>query len=123
MNNYEDSIMNNLEIGIALEDFDYGDDVKISIPSLTPFSDSNNVSKSKNKIIKRNIMNKEIDKLRLTDTESVNYILINVPVELYRHKLNEDNERSATYSGKKGEKFVIMFIGGDIKKPVVLRRY
>ena len=122
-NSYSDSTMNTPEIGIALEDFTYGGTVKISIPSLTPFMDNNKASSGNNKVIKKNIMNKDTSQLKLTDCISQNYIELPVPLELYRYKLNEPYERTATYSGSKGEKFVIMFIGGSIDKPIIVRRY
>ena len=124
-NSYIDGNMNNIEIGIAIENFQYGGIAKISIPSLTPFTDNTKNALYTNKINKSNIMNKDVDKLGITACSYQNYLELEVPLELYRHKFDQSNERNEyiSYSGSAGEKFAISFIGGDINKPIILRRY
>ena len=114
--------MNNIEIGTALENFEYGSMVKISIPSLTPFI---NNKRATYKINTANIMNKDINSLKITSCECQNYLEILIPLELFRHKFDQKNllYEYLPYDGSAGEQFVMSFIGGDINKPVVLRRY
>lgn len=120
-NSYVDATMNNLEIGLALEDFVYGGKVNVVIPSLTPYMDKDKIATSKNKINKKNIMNKDVGALGLTECESCNYLTLDIPLELYRYY--HICSKRLTYHGYKGEKFLIQFIGGDINQPVIIRRY
>jgi len=106
-----------IEICIALEDFVYGNEVKISIPSMQPFTDKQKITETKNKINVSNIMNKTLKGFNVRDKycKSTNYISVLIPQELYRHK-------DSSYKGLKGETFAITFLGGNIDKPLILRR-
>lgn len=121
-NSYSDSSSSSIvEYCVALEDFIYGESVKLSIPSLNLMS-NNSISENKQRINMNNIMNKDKSKLTIenkTITTS-NYISTIIPLELYRYK-NECGKK-LTYKGYKGESFALSFIGGDLSKPIVLRR-
>lgn len=115
---YNASSINN-EVGIALEDFVYGGNVKLSLPALTPFYNSHEIE-TKNKYINlSNIMNK--DKLDINDKAcSCNYISVYAPPELYRYK--SLCPKKLDYKGKKGERFLVSFLSNDINYPVIIRR-
>ena len=117
---YSNQTIATSEIGTALENFIYGFKVKMSIPSLVPFLNQNDTVTEKRTINKGNILNKDIEALRLSSCEACNYIEVYVPEELYRYR-NLCSKR-LTYKGNKGEQFLISFIGGDINKPVAVRR-
>lgn len=111
---YNTSTMIFTEIAIALDDFIYGENAKITIPALLPMVNkdepTNTVSYLNNSII----INKHKDELYVDKCIKSNYIDLYVPKEL-----SPDN----TYKGYKGQKFVVNFIGGDINKPFIYRRY
>lgn len=117
---YNNSTVNTSEIGTILEDFTYGTSAKMTIPSLVPFIDPTSITTQKRSINKSNIQNKDIDSLHFDTTEVCNYIEVLIPEELYRYK-NTNNE-IPSYKGNKGEQFLISFIGGDINKPIAVRR-
>ena len=119
----ENTISNSsvVEICIALEDFTYGNNVKVSIPTLNPLMKQDNIVMVKNKINKKNIMNKDKSYFNNINNScfSTNYLSLLIPEELYRHS---GNEYPSSYKGYKGEKFAVSFIGGDLDQPIVLRR-
>lgn len=121
-NSYSDSTSASIvEYCTALEDFVYGESVKLSVPSLNLMS-NNSISENKQRINTNNIMNKDKSKL-IVENKTVtmsNYLSIIIPIELYRYK-NECGKK-LTYKGFKGESFALSFIGGDLTKPIVLRR-
>lgn len=110
-NNYSD-------IAIALEDYTYGKNGKFFIPSLTPFLNSNSVSENNEKNKYNNIMNKDKVKLQISQTNTCNYINLFIPLELYKGSNAEKD-----YKGNKGDKFIILFVGGDINDCKIIGRY
>lgn len=118
MENINENTSSTVEICIALEDFTYGNNVKVSIPALHPLLDKDKIITVKNKINISNIMNK--DKSYFSNISdncvSTNYISVLIP------KYMADDETSDSITGSKGQKFAISFIGGDLDQPIVLRR-
>lgn len=115
-NTYNSTTIANDQIGIALEDFLYGEKAKISIPSLIPFYSGEDEDNQKETINKKNIMNKKQLSFN-SKAVSCNYIEIDIPKELYR-----PGSSIIPYQGYKGDKFVVSFLGGNIDYPIVLRR-
>lgn len=88
------------EMVVTLEDFEYGTEVKCSIPSLI----IEGVQKVNKKA--KSIMNKNEDLLGLNkDIEVYNYINLFIPKAYANNPGNPEH-------GKKGTKFIISFVGG-----------
>lgn len=128
-NSYSDNKIYTSEIGTALEDYVYGGEVLMSIKSLTPLSSSNIQTTVVKRINMSNIINKDKSSLKLDDTCAIsNGIKVNIPLELCRYKIpshySNDNWSwdGPDYSGKKGDQFLINFIGGDINQPIAIRK-
>lgn len=148
-NYYLQSDMKYLDTVVALEDFYYGTKVKVSIASLTPLSNKNTDMEHTRKINKRNIMNKDIESLGISECTSSNYIYLFIPKEVTsydqlhdhihledihkhiektqhdihgNHILGTEYEHKYKPKGHKGDKFIIAYIGGDINKPYVIGR-
>ena len=102
MDFYNKSNMTYSEIAIALEDFTYGEDVKMTIPVLLP------------------LVNYKDEPISTTEYISNNYITLNVPKDLCPCFGLDEN---CTHEGLKGQKFIVNFIGGNINKPIIYRRY
>lgn len=117
---YNNSTIITNEIGIAMEDFTYGGYVKLQLPSLTPFVNPSTPLSDIRTINTSNILNMNPENLQFTPCQSNNFLEISVPEELYRYKNYHD--KIPTYKGYRGEKFLVSFIGGDINKPVIVRR-
>lgn len=107
-NYYSSHNYNNLEIAICLEDTT-SDVGKFCIPALTPFVDMDNpYDKIDSPASTANILSgtKGMD---ISPCTVSNYIDIDLPEYIK--------------SAKKGDKFILSFIGGDINKPYLLGRY
>lgn len=121
MNNfYSTSDMNYTETAIALEDFIYGEKAKVTIPVLLPFLDNTEPIETTTYLNKRNIINKDKDNIIVTKCTKCNYIELLVPKDLCPCLGINDN---CDHTGKQGQKFIINFIGADINKPIIVRRY
>lgn len=107
---YKKLELNNSEIAIAMEDYQPGNYVKCFIPSLMPFIPSKEIIEEKRKIPHTNIKNKKVSLLGIDKYTSCNYIELLIP-------------NNITTGGKKGDKFVITFIAGDINKCTIIGRY
>ena len=118
--NYNNSSILTNELGIAMDDFTYGSTVRLQMPALTPFTNSNNAVSDERSINTSNILNRDADKLQYTPCKTSNYIDVYIPEELYRYR--NLCSKVLTYKGHKGEQFIVSFIGGDINKPVIVRR-
>lgn len=117
-NVYQDSDMCYSEIATVLEDFTYGEMCKFSIPSINPLINMN--THYINRTIKTsNIMNKNKKSLGISKYTVSNYIELKVPL----HLSNIDNDGKRIINGKKGDKFIITFIEGDINKCKIIGRY
>ena len=99
------------EIAILMEDTN-SDIGKFFIPILTPILKKDNIydKKEVNQNYTKNIIN-DTNNLYIEDCIISNYVEINIPSSIDKNDL------------KKGNKFVIIFIGGDINKPYIIGRY
>ncbi len=121
MDFYNKSNMTYSEIAIALEDFTYGEDVKMTIPVLLPLVSYKDEPISTTEYISnKNILNKNKDNLKVSKVTVNNYITLNVPKDLCPCFGLDEN---CTHEGLKGQKFIVNFIGGNINKPIIYRRY
>lgn len=121
MDFYNKSNMTYSEIAIALEDFTYGEDVKMTIPVLLPLVNYKDEPISTTEYISnKNILNKDKDNLKVGKVTVNNYITLTVPKDLCPC-FGIDNE--CEHKGLKGQKFIVNFIGGNINKPIIYRRY
>lgn len=97
------------EFAICMEDSDT-DVAKFYIPIATPFLNSNEpYDKKDDQITKMNILNKNDVNLNISACNTSNYIELPLP--------------HGEVGCKKGDKFVISFIGGDINTPYLIGRY
>ena len=113
MNNfYKDFELNTTEYAIALENFDYNTKVKCYIPSLMSFLPSSEVVEDSKRNSSNNIKNKNKNLLGIGQVNTCNYI------ELYIPSLYSNGD----IYGKKGTKFLITFVAGDINKCKVIGR-
>ena len=96
------------EIGICMEDTE-GPDVKIAIPIATPTLPTDILYD--NKDLPVNIQNivSDTTSMYIAPCTTSNYITIKLPSDIG--------------SLKKGDKVILIFIGGDLNSPVILRRY
>lgn len=136
-NVYQQSNMMYSEIAEALDDYKYGGYCKLYIPSVCAL-----LPKSTKSITRRNstsnIMNKEPEKLGISKYTSESYVSLYIPNHLCPHcggTMNVEHYHSpckecsgevhhmCSHSGKKGDKFVVTFIEGDIQKCSVVGRY
>ena len=125
---YQDLDLRYPELAICLEDSVDGI-AKFYIPILTPILDSSepyditdiNISKS-------NILS-DTSSMEINACTSSNYLELRLPTkEFMMSSLNSnngiDNTRTPVQdSCIKGEMFVVVFIGGDPNKPVLIGRY
>lgn len=109
MNNYiEKSDFKYSEIAIALEDYKFGSLVKFTIPTIMTFLSQDTIIKESHLNTKSNIVNK--NPLGINKYTSCNYI------ELY---VSEDKACDRT-EGKKGDKYVVIFVGGNINNCIII---
>lgn len=114
MNNfYKNLELNSTEFAIALEDYEYGSSVKCHIPSLMPFMTNKEIIEEKRRVSPSNIRNKNLELLGIGKYTSCNYIELHVPALISEGEIK----------GKKGDKFIITFIAGDINKCNIIGRY
>ena len=107
---YNTTTINSTEIAIALTDFTYGSNVKVIIPALLPLVDKTEPTDTVSYVSNSNIINKNKDELRTSKCIKSNYI----PKELCP---------DSSLIGLAGQKFIVNFVGGDINKPFIYRRY
>ena len=96
------------EIGICME-YTEGPNVKIAIPIATPTLPLNEPYDNKNLAISMGNIISDKTAISVFPYIESNYITMKLPSEIT--------------SLSKGDKVVIMFIGGDINTPFILRRY
>lgn len=96
------------EIGICMEDT-IGPNVKISIPIATPTLPLGNIYDNKDLAISTKNIVSDISKMYISPCTVSNYITIPLPSDID--------------SLSKGDQVILIFIGGDINKPTILRRY
>lgn len=97
------------EFAVCIEDSDT-DTAKFYIPIATPFLDSTSpYDRKDNQLTKMNILNKSDVNLNIYECTTSNYIELPLP--------------SGEVGCKKGDRFVISFIGGDVNTPYLIGRY
>lgn len=96
------------EIGICMEDT-IGPTVKISIPIATPTLPTDIVYDNKDLTISTQNIVSDTTSMYISPCTISNYITINLPSDIK--------------SLKKGDKVILLFIGGDLNSPIILRRY
>lgn len=129
-NYYQETDYRYTEIGIALEDFTYGGDVSISIPTITPFMDNTSTVESTETVSTVNIINDDTTALGITTYESRkvstgNSMTLKVPWYLADTEIltNRDNDYiSISKNGTKGTKFIISFVGGQLDNARIIGR-
>lgn len=98
------------EIAICAEDINDSSSGKFYIPILTPFLEFDEpYDKQDPTGIRKNIINKKDIAKSISPCIMSNYIDLSLPY----------GERQA----KKGDKFVVVFMHGDLNKPLLLGRY
>lgn len=132
------------EIGIALDDFIYGEIVKISIPTITPFMENNEEVKSTEVVSTVNIINDNINALGITSYDSRkistgNSMELKVPYYLADYKrtpivhpfsahnaghpaVPHTDMVQLDWNGKKGTRFIITFVGGELNNAKIIGR-
>ncbi len=96
------------EIGICMEDTE-GPDVKIAIPIATPTLPTDIAYDNKDLSVDTQNIVSDTTPMYIAPCITSNYITIKLPSEIE--------------SLKKGDKVILIFIGGDVNSPVILRRY
>lgn len=96
------------EIGICMED-STGPTVKISIPIATPTLPLDSIYDNKDLKPNTNNIVSSQTAMYISPCTVSNYIEISLPKEIE--------------SIKRGDKVILLFIGGDINNPIILRRY
>jgi len=110
------------EIAIAMEDIDRTNPgkVKFIIPVLTPNLDITKILSSTIYQNRANLKNNSSAKLEIETITLTNYIEIPVPREICG--VTNISMEDGIYI-KKGSKWIVVFVGGDITKPRVISRY
>lgn len=85
--------------------------IKIAIPALTPFLNTDEAYDEKDPPISLSNIKNDATKLSISECTTSNYIEVVIPSHLDSLNINV------------GDKFVIIFIGGDINKPYIVGRY
>ena len=97
------------EFAVCIEDSDT-DMAKFYIPIATPFLDlTSPYDKKDDRVSKMNILNKDDVNLNIFPCTTSNYIELPLPY--------------GQIGCKKGEKYVVSFIGGDVNTPYLIGRY
>lgn len=118
------------EIIETLEDYIYGSYTKCTIPSILALANRNSIKNGK--IDTTNIMNKDIKSLGISSYTPQQYISVFIPKDIFNSEdLKEfiykqsksEEELDFTPIGKKGDKFIATFVGGDITKCNIIGRY
>src|SRR5699024_6440060 len=95
------------EIGICMEDTE-GPEVKIAIPIATPTLPTDIAYDNKDLSVDTQNIVSDTTPMYIAPCITSNYITIKLPSEIE--------------SLKKGDKVILIFIGGDVNSPVILRR-
>lgn len=96
------------EIGICMEDTE-GPEVKISIPIATPTLPLDIAYDNKDLSVNTQNIVSDTTAMYIAPCITSNYITMKLPSEIK--------------SLSKGDKVILIFIGGDVNSPVILRRY
>lgn len=118
VNFYDTLDLKYAEICIVLEDvYTLSNRVKVSIPILTPKMDNNNMVENSIYQNKRNLKNANKDQINIENIKVSNYVEIPFPSSIC------DGPDSDGIYIRKGSKWIIVFIGGDITMPRPIARF
>ena len=153
MSYYDKNTSDFTEIGIAVAKYKYGGKVKLNIPALLPLSKHNKLISDTDENDDDNLLNKNPNNIDLGKVTECNYIELTVPINMCpncegmkekkkknlkikvipnkcgcpdnpnAHKHETKIKYKCKHEGNKGDKFVVLFIGGDINNPIIYRRY
>lgn len=143
-NYYQETDYRYTEIGIALTDFVYGGTVKVSIPTMTPFMKNDSEVISTETVSTVNIINDDINALGITSYDSRKYttgnaVVLKVPFYLADYvrtpvvhpfighgmghpAVPHTDMVQMKWNGKKGTRFIITFVGGQLDSPRIIGR-
>lgn len=111
---YQDFELKYPEIGIALEDFHYKSKAKIFIPVLLPEMSSTSATKgTRRSKAASNIVNSN-GKRGIGSCTITNYVELTVPSYIASGLTDKDGII------KKGTKFILVFVGGEINNPKII---
>lgn len=110
---YKDKDFKYPEIAILMDNIDKENNIgRFIIPTLTPsYSTKRLVKSTKPKNSTNNIINNNI--IGVTEITEQNYVTLTVPNYLFNNDINY----------KEGDKFIIVFVGGDINKIRIIGVY
>lgn len=118
-NFYDQTDLRYPEIAVCLEDTS-GPTGKFAIPILTPFMD--NDSPSTTTIYNdsgKTLLSGTRQELEIGNCTMSNYLVLELP-DIVKHEKNYHNPKLIV---RKGEKFIAVFVGGDINKCKLISRY
>ena len=118
---YQDLDLRYPELAICLED-SYGGIAKFYIPVLTPMLDSDSPYDITDHYISKSNILSNTTSMEIKACTTSNYLELRIP----KLQIKEDNNSDdivLSSSCKKGEIFVVVFIGGDPNKPFIIGRY
>ena len=118
---YQDLDLKYPELAICLEDSKEGI-AKFFIPILTPLLESNKAYENKDiRLSKSNILS-DTTSMEINACTTSNYLELHLPS---MQVIDPKTSKLKTIIGscKKGDKYAIVFIGGDPNKPFILGRY
>lgn len=137
MNNvYQNSDMVYSEVVTAMEDYVYGGICKIYMPSVSALIPQGKTESRKNTT--KNIMNKDTSKLGIGWYYSSSCVEMRIPLHLCPNCGGSSGTKHINtcstcdgeiyhdicgHHGKKGDKFIVTFIEGDIQKCNIIGRY
>lgn len=118
-NFYDQTDLRYTEIAVCLEDTS-GPTGKFAIPILTPFM--NNNSPTENIIDNdstKTLLSGSRKELEIGNCKITNYLELELP-DIVKHEINYHDPNIVV---RKGDKFIAVFVGGDINKCRLISRY
>ena len=118
-NFYDQTDYRYAEIAVCLEETS-GPTGKFAIPILTPFVNTDYVSESTEyNSSTKNLLSGTRKELEIKNCSISNYLVLRLP-DIVLHEIEYHNPNITV---KKGEKFIAVFVGGDVNKCRLISRY
>ena len=118
-NFYDQTDLRYPEIAVCLEDT-HGPTGKFSIPILTPFmNNSSPVTETIYNDSGKTLLSGTRQELEIGNCTMSNYLVLDLP-DIVKHEISYHDPRIMV---RKGEKFIAVFVGGDINKCKLISRY
>lgn len=118
-NFYDQTDYRYTEIAVCLEETG-GPTGKFAIPILTPFVNTDYASESTEyNSSTKNLLSGTRKELEIKDCNVSNYLELKLP-DVVLHEIEYHNPNLTV---KKGEKFIAVFVGGDVNKCRLISRY